>query len=834
MRAVYLSYRMFFFLLPLFCFILSSCDQTQFPESKLSQKFSGRYGQVEIGGKYVGLEFHHSRPLPSRFSFYYPVANSIDLSTDYWQRDRSQPYTAMVLCKDKTDSIAQESCDYSYTPYQARFEKMYTNYRLQVDYEFCDDLPLVAVQFRLKNITGQKTKYSLSTDLNMILRTCHTYAMRLPASVEFDADSQYVLARFESNDTDSCLLFFINQVGLNNPHAGFGKITGSDSIPTIQFHYTQELVPGREMNIVQLIGTCRQAEWDSLLPVIQQRFQKSIVKNHVKMVEYIWSQSHFNLPDTTLLESYYWSKAVMAANRHYLNGVIVPMPCPAEYNFFFTHDALLTDLAAVYFDIDRVRRDLIYLHSLTQPDSILPHAYYFKDGIYQTEFCTSDNWNHLWFLILAGTYYRHSSDLTTIRLIYPILQKSVDLMLQNKGKDQLMYAFRPDWWDIGHMYGARSYLTILMIQALRSYVRVSLELAQDDTRLLRYLQLSEQMEDSLSARLWDEHKGFLFNMLDTLSVDTHYYAGSLLGAVFNILDDNKSERLLQTARQKLLDPNIGIRIAMPADFHRLINVYNFNGMEMGEQYLYLNGGCWPHGTAWYILGQIQTGQIEEAYMALKKYLSLDGIVQSPNGQPSFYEYRNTDASSPQYGQIDKPTFLWAAGWYLYTLYNLAGVRENQWNIYFHPVIPAGFGERTEFDLMVFGSKARVQWQGSGKYFERILFNDQQVSSSLVYQAVRDIKLIRGRPSQPYISKSNVNLRDISFNSKFKVMNITLNGIRGQRVDIEIVTPISLESVSYDQTGITNTVLIQNDHGIRTYKIVFTIPDRQVVLNCRFM
>ena len=37
--------------------------------SELEVFFDGQYGQIEVGGKYVGVEFHHSRPLPSRISF---------------------------------------------------------------------------------------------------------------------------------------------------------------------------------------------------------------------------------------------------------------------------------------------------------------------------------------------------------------------------------------------------------------------------------------------------------------------------------------------------------------------------------------------------------------------------------------------------------------------------------------------------------------------------------------------------------------------------------------------------------------------------------------------
>ena len=44
-------------------------------------------GQIEIGSPYVGIEIHKSFPLLNRISFYYPVANSIDISTDYWKRE---------------------------------------------------------------------------------------------------------------------------------------------------------------------------------------------------------------------------------------------------------------------------------------------------------------------------------------------------------------------------------------------------------------------------------------------------------------------------------------------------------------------------------------------------------------------------------------------------------------------------------------------------------------------------------------------------------------------------------------------------------------------------
>jgi len=50
-------------------------------------------------------------------------------------------------------------------------------------------------------------------------------------------------------------------------------------------------------------------------------------------------------------------------------------------------------------------------------------------------------------------------------------------------------------------------------------------------------------------------------------------------------------------------------------------------------------------------------------------MTIDGIKESPNGQPAMYEYRNSNFNNPaEYGKVDKHQFMWAAGWYLYCIY----------------------------------------------------------------------------------------------------------------------------------------------------------------------
>ena len=113
---------------------------------KLDVSFAGGYGQIEIGGKYVGVEFHHSRPIPSRLSFYYPVANSIVTSADYWHRDKSFPFSIILNSETRIDTLGRIPYPYDYTPFSARFENIENDYKVNVSYDVCEDLPVLVLK----------------------------------------------------------------------------------------------------------------------------------------------------------------------------------------------------------------------------------------------------------------------------------------------------------------------------------------------------------------------------------------------------------------------------------------------------------------------------------------------------------------------------------------------------------------------------------------------------------------------------------------------------------------------------------------------------------------
>ncbi len=784
--------------------------------------FDDKYGQIEIGSKYAGVEFHHSCPLPSRISFYYPVANSLDLSTDYWKRDQSFPISLVVKHDGITDTISNYAFPYNYTPYHAIFKKQFQDFLMEISYDFCEDLPVVVLNIRLINISDGIREFIVQTELKPILRSCHTYSWIQPEEALYHSQGKTYLAQFYNIETDSTVLFIENAGEDPDIFQRTNRENVKDSVGV--FQYKKQLVPRQEMAIIQLIGTCSLLEEEKIKENSLANWKKSQSENKKRIDGYALDLSHFGVGDSELEQTAVWSKAIIASNIHYLHGQFVPMPCPAEYNFFFTHDLLLTSLGVVNFDLEYVKNGLSFLAELTKEDAILPHAYYWKDGQYITEFCGSDNWNHLWFIITAASYLKHSNDFETLDSIFPILKRSLSLMLENKGEDNLMYAKRPDWWDIGNKYGARVYVSALMYKALNDYVYIITHLRKDDSKALFYLKIADEIKNAVNEHFWDEEVGYLFNMLDEKKIDRHYYSGSLVAAWFNLIEGPRRIRLLQTVKDTLLDDEIGIRNAMPNDFHTLDSLYKFVKGEVGEPFVYFNGGVWSHGNAWYALALLADNQPDMALQVLKKYLTLAGIQKSPNGQPSFYEYRMTNPHSDRYGEIDKPTFLWAGGWFLHVLYRLAGLRENSYNAFFDPCLPEEFVNMS-YDVTLLGKLSQVQWKGKGNHFQSILIDGQPQYSAVIYSPSKSIILTRGFPEKPYLAEGNCSIETVEYSPSQHLLSIRFSGITEQNVRLVIISPQKLKMIKLNKNNYQNVIDEQYLEEIYIYSITFPLAQQ---------
>lgn len=788
----------------------------------LSFPFDRKYGQVEVGGPFAGAEFHGSRPLPARISFFLPVANSIDLSTDYWKRDVSQPMVIGVRRGDEAKQwLGKEAWTYILSPHRVEFAAADRGLAYRLSYEFCQNEPALVQTFVVTNTTGEPVSLEVYSHLKTILRTCQTYARKESASTGYDPRLSAIVANFDDSDAARASVFVEN---VGEPPSGWtsdaGELGVADSggsawmttpdlarrllapeakgVPVAAFLYRKAIAPGDSLRIIQVIGSSERGQAAERMTRLAAGWSEEVAAYDRFVRTSAEVDASLVTGDASLDRSAVWARGLLASNRHYLDGTIVPMPCPAEYNFFFTHDLLLTDLGAVNFDLPRVKRDLLYLKSLAK-DDIIPHAYYWRDKEYQTEWCTPENWNHLWFIIAASRYLRHSGDAATGLELYPLITKSLTEILSQRKGDTLMYAFRPDWWDIGRRDGPRSYITILTIRALRDYLYLSSALGRRTDLLPGYEELADGMERALEEKLWDDSLRYLINYNDSLK-DSHIYMGSLLAPVYGVLGRGKSEDLIATATAELLRPPVGVMVVSPPDFHTdsMRAFFKFVGNEAGDPYIYANGGIWPHANAQYALALMAVGRQEDALRFVKTAMTLDGVAASPNGLPAMYEYRMSDSASADFGKIDKPSFLWAAGFYMNVLYALSGFQENEWNLSIAGTRPVSLASVT--CSYAFGEHRAVSIEGGSAGLRSLSSGGTDLGSMVLpLSALGGLALdVRfGAATRPYLERVNAIVERVEVNPDATSMTVRCSSFRGHRIVMALVVPAAPARITVD-------------------------------------
>lgn len=813
---------------------------------QIKVQYSGD-AKIEVGSEYVGVEFHHSSALPQRVSFYYPVANSIDMSTDYWKRDTSYLMAIGLRVGGSTKEwINPELFDFKLTPFSVEFEKSDENKSIQISYRFSKTKPAAIIEYEITNLTGITDEYEFYTTMEGALKTCHSYNLKDEAWSEYDGETNSIVINYEDPETQKAQVSMTNagenpvsystvsdaditpnkktDLWFNGKEQLENDIIAKDNMrkPAAKFLYKKKLEPNESLKVIHVLVSCKQEEGQDFRNYLKMNYRKEIEDFENSIVQKIISSSPISTNDEILDNSILWSKAVLEVSKHYLDGSVVPMPCPAEYNFYFTHDVLVTDLSAVYFDIERVRNDLEYIVAHADEDKIIPHAYYWKDSLYLTEFAAHDNWNNFWFTIVSAEYLKHSGDKEFLKNIYPYLQKSLERALLTKGEDDLMWSFQPDWWDIGHVYGQRSYMTILMIKALRSLTYISSSIGYNLEQCIEWEALADRMQNRLTEYLWSDSQKYLINYYEPGKIDTHYYIGSLLASHYSLLDNEKSSELVESAEKNLVDPNVGVYNAYPMDFHELADYLQFVGNEAGEPYYYANGGIWPQGNAWYALALISNNMNNEAYSFIKNTMTLKGIMNGPNGQPAMYEVRNGNKnSSAEYGQVDKPQFMWAAGWYLYSLYNLFVLDESTWNITFDPYLPVDH-EKVNFSISLNNHYADVRVSGKGENVSSISYDGKIYPSLVIPDAIKKAEKINielGIPQLPIVTSTNSRL--ITANYDEKKITLNLEAFPEHKNVTTIVSPFDVESFSPVDKNTSIEVQKSNDIFIITIKFKHT-------------
>lgn len=777
--------------------------------------------QVEIGSQFIGIEAHHNFPMLQRISFYYPSANSIDLSTDYWKRDSSFCMAASITVDQQLHVINTDKYDLSLTPYSAVYSRKDSVLEISISYSFLNDKPAMVNSYTIRNISAENKRITLHTHLETSIRTSHSYKLKDSASVFAIPEGNALVAQYLDKETQFAEIFTASagdQPKYKYNESVFAKEeylwwdsthgkapapkTGGLAKPAAGYLYEKLLQPGDELNVDQIIGSCRVGEAASLIPELLKSYKDKTAEYESSIASRI-KENNILTGDAIINETTQWAKAILEVNQHYIDSTIQPMPCPAEYNFYFTHDVLLTDLAVVNYDLARVKDNLSFIIERADSAFIIPHAYYWKDTAFVTEFATTDNWNHFWFILVSASYLRHSGDKAFAERLYPYVTKSLEQAMQNE-KENLMWAYRPDWWDIGRNYGPRSFMTILAIKALREYVYISTVLNKNISLLADYSDKADKLKRNLNDKLWSDDQNYLINYFENNIPDLHYYIGSLLAPVFNLIDQDRKIRLTESATQHMLDEKIGIYNVYPMDFHKLIDFLRFAGDEAGQPFKYANGGVWPHGNAWYALALMSAGKKDDAFRFVKRNTTIHGIMNSPNGQPAMYEYRNSNYTDPaQYGKIDKPQFMWAAGWYIYTLYHLLAIDESEWNIRFNPYLNSDL-LNAELPLYIDGKKYNVSINGEGSRIEAIKVNGTGLNSCIIPESLKagdiNITLGSGLKDPLLLSASS---RVLSSSYEQQRMQINLSAFKGMKNEVLITSPVKPKKILVNQKPITD-------------------------------
>ncbi|MFP4549085.1 MAG: hypothetical protein ACLFQM_13210, partial [Fidelibacterota bacterium] len=643
----------------------------------------------------------------------------------------------------------------------------------------------------------------------------------------YDEETSTSYTWFPHEDTDSAMIFIAN--------AGTMPVVNKIDLRNAGFVYEKQLNTGEKMEIIQIIGSAKKNESAEMVNYLLGNHEKEIQSYENSIKHKALESSYFISGDKETDHSVAWAKAVMAANTHFLDGEFVPMPCPAEYNFQFTHDQLVTDLAAVNFDLQRVRSDLDYIVRHADGNFVIPHAYYWKDGAYHTEFATADNWNNFWFIIVSAAYLRHSNDLQWLRDIYPYLRVSIENAMKNLEADNLMWSSRPDWWDIGDNYGPKTYMSVLAIKALRDFVFISARLGADNQQLIVKSRLADKIEQALAEKLWSDKYNYLMNYFNSGEIDPHYYTGSLLSAHYCNLDSGKMKLMLRRAKEKMVDENVGIYNVFPMDFTDYKDIIGYKDNEVGDEYYYFNGGIWPQGNAWYALALIEDGQSEAANSFIKKTMSLHGIMQGPNGQPAYYEVRNGNCeNSAEYGKVDKPQFLWAGAWYIYSLYHLHGIAENAWNLELSPYLIPNQKE-SRFSYVVDGNSVdyHITGESSVKTISSIRFDGKRQYSLMIPQEnapQKSIEIETGEIKYPCLKSTNAVVNKVYMIDNS--LEMELSAFTGHQNRVTIIAPSKAKSVKLNGKNILSWKTVEKT-GYKKIEIDYRHEFEKAQLKVKF-
>lgn len=176
----------------------------------LTIHFSGD-AKIEVGSYYAGLEFHHSYPVPQRFSFYYPVANSIDLSTDYWKRDTTfVTDVGLKFGESKIEWLNNKPFTFDLTPFSVDFIKEDNDKKIELSYAFTKNKPALVINYSIINKTNREKTVELYIKQALAFKTSHTYKLSENIYSKILKNGEAIFINHDDFETQNACMFIVN------------------------------------------------------------------------------------------------------------------------------------------------------------------------------------------------------------------------------------------------------------------------------------------------------------------------------------------------------------------------------------------------------------------------------------------------------------------------------------------------------------------------------------------------------------------------------------------------------------------------------------------------
>ena len=214
-----------------------------------------------------------------------------------------------------------------------------------------------------------------------------------------------------------------------------------------------------------------------------------------------------------------------------------------------------------------------------------------------------------------------------------------------------------DWANEVNRTGYVTYVELLYARALECLSRIVGR--KDRVRAGKYRNLSLKVKKAINTILWDDEKGYYVNYKDGDFVEDNLSVDTILAVLFDVADEEKTRRLLDSVEKNLETRNnksqkagdFGVMCVYPfyrgpgRSFHRNLQDYRFH-----------NGAAWPYWSALVAYAQMMNGR--DYTYALTS--SFDWNVKRGNYTPIEYYSPICPSGAPLQGAA--ADFAWFYDW----------------------------------------------------------------------------------------------------------------------------------------------------------------------------